>query len=675
MAYKNLGVSQSDYLATANKMGALFQGSGVEQQKSLELTEKAMQRATDMASVMGIDTQIALDSVAGAAKGNFTMMDNLGVAMNATNIEAYALQKGLNFKWKTASQAEKAEVAMEMFFENTEQYAGNFAREATETVSGSIGLLKASWSSFTAGLGNEKADMGTLTANVIDAFGYVFKNVKPIVKNIVNAIPKAFSKAFITIFPGTEPIIAKISKSIGGLFGSIGESGGRAIQFIKNKWAEHGPAIISFATGIKDKAVLAFNWVRDTGKAAFDKIKTSAQNLYDKAKPGLDWIAYTVFPDIKNVAQTIGDHLAMAFDKAEPIIDWIANTGFPAITDGVGKVFEGIKTVYDFFKNNWETIGPIITGIAIAWGAYGLKILLVKGYLLLTEGALLAIAAAQKIIDIVMSSSKIGLIITAIGILIGVGILLYKNWDTISAKASEIWGNITTAFAGFITSFRERFPIISAVIGQVFGGLVTIFSGIFGGVKTVFTGIIDFVTNVFTGNWGAAWEGVKTVFQGIVETFVGIFKAPINGIITLINGAIAGINAISLPDWLPGELAGLSANIPTIPMLANGGIVTKPTMAVVGEGNESEAVMPLSKLQGILDYKEGSMAGIIKQFASSGFNDSAGRGDNITFAPQIIVEGGGNVESQVRNVIPDMFAKFKEFMEIYERDKKRKGLD
>jgi uncharacterized protein YukE len=126
-AYKNLGVSQSEYLATANKMGALFQGSGVEQQKSLELTEKAMQRAADMASVMGIDMQVALDSVAGAAKGNFTMMDNLGVAMNATNIEAYALSKGLDFTWKTATQAEKAEVAMQMFFEKTQQYAGNFA--------------------------------------------------------------------------------------------------------------------------------------------------------------------------------------------------------------------------------------------------------------------------------------------------------------------------------------------------------------------------------------------------------------------------------------------------------------------------------------------------------------------------------------------------------------------
>ncbi|MAT45369.1 MAG: phage tail protein [Anaerolineaceae bacterium] len=190
-AYKNLGVSQSDYLAIANKMGALFQGSGIEQVKSLELTEKAMQRAADMASVMGIDMQVALDSVAGAAKGNFTMMDNLGVAMNATNIEAYALAKGLDFTWASASNAEKAEVAMQMFFENTEQYAGNFAKESTQTISGSLGLFKAAYGSFLAGLGNEDADVGNQTDNLVDAFGSVVDNIVPVLGNIVSVLPTA----------------------------------------------------------------------------------------------------------------------------------------------------------------------------------------------------------------------------------------------------------------------------------------------------------------------------------------------------------------------------------------------------------------------------------------------------------------------------------------------------
>jgi len=198
-AYKNLGVSQSDYLATANKMGALFQGSGLEQQQSLELTEKAMQRAADMASVMGIDMQMALDSVAGAAKGNFTMMDNLGVAMNATNVEAYALAKGLDFTWASASNAEKAEVAMQMFFENTEQYAGNFARESTQTVTGSLGLFQAALGSFTAGLGNADADMTNLTQNLVDAFQSVVVNIVPILENIVTALPAAMDGILLAV--------------------------------------------------------------------------------------------------------------------------------------------------------------------------------------------------------------------------------------------------------------------------------------------------------------------------------------------------------------------------------------------------------------------------------------------------------------------------------------------
>lgn len=158
-AYRTMGTSQSEYLAIANKMGALFQGSGVSQQRSLQLTTDAMQRAADMASVMGIETKAALEAVAGAAKGNYTMMDNLGVAMNNTTLETYAMANGYDKSWASMSNAEKAEVSMAYFLEQTQQYAGNFEREATETISGSIGLMKASIDSFIAGLGNADADI------------------------------------------------------------------------------------------------------------------------------------------------------------------------------------------------------------------------------------------------------------------------------------------------------------------------------------------------------------------------------------------------------------------------------------------------------------------------------------------------------------------------------------
>lgn len=187
-AYKNMGVAQSEYLATANKMGSLFQGSGLSQQRSLELTTKAMQRATDVASVMGIDTSQALESIEGAAKGNFTMMDNLGVAMNATTLEAYAAGKGINFVWNKASNAEKAELAMQMFFEKTEQYAGNFAREAESTLTGSIGMTKSALQTLKENLGNSEADLKPMIMNLLNSVKAVIRNAAPVVQNVVNAI-------------------------------------------------------------------------------------------------------------------------------------------------------------------------------------------------------------------------------------------------------------------------------------------------------------------------------------------------------------------------------------------------------------------------------------------------------------------------------------------------------
>lgn len=187
-AYKNMGVAQSEYLATANKMGSLFQGSGLSQQRSLELTTKAMQRATDVASVMGIDTSQALESIKGAAKGNFTMMDNLGVAMNATTLQAYAAGKGINFVWNKASNAEKAELAMQMFFEKTEQYAGNFAREAESTLTGSIGMTKAAMQTLKENLGNSEADLEPMIMNLLNSVKAVVRNAAPVVQNVVNAI-------------------------------------------------------------------------------------------------------------------------------------------------------------------------------------------------------------------------------------------------------------------------------------------------------------------------------------------------------------------------------------------------------------------------------------------------------------------------------------------------------
>ena len=149
-AFKDMGLSESDYLAMANKMGALFKGTGMDAASAAAMSQQAMQRAAGVASIMGLDTASAMEAVTGAAKGNFTMMDNLGVAINDTSLQIYAQEKGLG-KLETTQQ--KVNAAMQMFFEKTEYAAGNYAKE-NETFSGSL-------STFKAELDNLSADLGT----------------------------------------------------------------------------------------------------------------------------------------------------------------------------------------------------------------------------------------------------------------------------------------------------------------------------------------------------------------------------------------------------------------------------------------------------------------------------------------------------------------------------------
>ena len=122
-AFETMGLSMSDYLGTANKMGALFQGSGFAIEESLNMTTSAA-KGSGCCPIMGIDVDAAMEAVAGAAKGNFTMMDNLGVAINDTAIKAYAAEKGIKTMGKTMSTQEKVGIAMQMFLDKSAYATG-----------------------------------------------------------------------------------------------------------------------------------------------------------------------------------------------------------------------------------------------------------------------------------------------------------------------------------------------------------------------------------------------------------------------------------------------------------------------------------------------------------------------------------------------------------------------
>lgn len=411
-AYKNMGMSASEYMATANKMGSLFQGSGVEQQRALDLTSQAMQRAADVASVMGIDTSMAMESIAGAAKGNFTMMDNLGVAMNTTTLQAYALEKGINFEWNTASNAEKAELAMQMFMERTTQYAGNFARESEETWSGSIGAMKSAYKDLMANimLGNDLGPSLTAMGNTITTF--IGMNLIPAVINIATGLPKAA----VTLIENSIPqfistynnVVEKTITWIKAQFPKFLEQGVQTINNIVTGVLNTIPKVIQSASATQENFLSTLNsYLPSILKAGSEIIMNIVSGILQRIPQVIssagtmvtDFLTKGVFPMLPQVLQAgaelivkivngvinnlpkiissaattiakfvsaVGSNLPQILQSGIEIIGKLAAGLIRAIPNLVSKIPQIVSSIKKAFSDvDWLSVGKnIITGIA-----------------------------------------------------------------------------------------------------------------------------------------------------------------------------------------------------------------------------------------------------------------------------------------------------------------------
>jgi hypothetical protein len=160
--------------------------------------------------------------------------------------------------------------------------------------------------------------------------------------------------------------------------------------------------------------------------------------------------------------------------------------------------------------------------------------------------------------------------------------------------AMKIWTATTAAFTVVQTAFNAvmalnpifllvaLFVAVGAalvilqlkfnIFGKVFEGVGKIAGTVFDGIKTGFGVVVDAVT-------------------GYVKTLVGIYKGLFNGIASVWNNTVGKLS-FKIPGWVPG-IGGAGFDVPDIPMLANGGIVSSPTLAMIGERGP-EAVVPLT---------------------------------------------------------------------------------
>ena len=190
-------------------------------------------------------------------------------------------------------------------------------------------------------------------------------------------------------------------------------------------------------------------------------------------------------------------------------------------------------------------------------------------------------------------------------------------WTAVAEHLEPVIKSVTEA----LVKHRDQFEAVLHIIEAVIGAVESLLRGLLSFVGAIIRDIAPFVGEVL----GLAFKAVGYVISDVIN-FVGdlinvfmvlekigksvagaigsafgavadVVKGALNGVITMMNFVIAGLNKIhfELPSWIPG-IGGKSFGIslPNIPMLAEGGIVTKPTVAMIGEAG-AEAVIPLSK--------------------------------------------------------------------------------
>lgn len=232
-----------------------------------------------------------------------------------------------------------------------------------------------------------------------------------------------------------------------------------------------------------------------------------------------------------------------------------------------------------------------------------------------------------------------------------IGSMIMRVAQVIAQAIQFAWPFIQQILTAVLQFAQGAIPKLLEAVNVV----ATNVGGYINAIIGVFTNLIDFIGNVFTGNWEAAWENVKAIFSNAFDALVELAKIPINAVIGIINGAIAGINSIvgggiTIPEWVP-VIGGSSwsLQLPEIPYLAKGGFTNGPSIA--GEAG-TEAVISFAsgvRNQNIATWAQaGQMLGIDalerpSEVSLADIGDyGVSSGGAVTFSPQITINGNAD---------------------------------
>lgn len=540
-AYRTAGMSANQYMTQATSFAAsLVQSVGGDTAKAAEYANMAMIDMSDNVNKMGSDMQSVQDAYQGFAKQNFTMLDNLKLGYGGTKEEMQRLIADAN-KLR-AEQGKTADLTIDSYADIVEAIhtvqeemgiTGTTAKEASTTISGSIGMARAAWTNFLTGLGRDDVDFSQLTNQLLESIGAVAKNVAP----RVAIIGKSIIQAFPSVLSGLGSVLAPI----------VSEALSTAWNIAVQALAGLG---IKLPTVDSSQFMTAFQQVASFVGAAIDGIKGAVSTLASAFAPAFAAMQAALAPIIAQVSSALlpalsvlGAALGNLAAAVLPVISAAIQAMAPVIATAIGAVVSLASTIS-------TGLAPVINGIASLIQA----VLPVIQQLFTQWGASIqaVVSAAFAFVESVVTSAM-----NVINAVIGTVLALIKgDWEGVWNGVLNI---LQAVWDGMIATVQSCIQLVSSTIDSALSFIKGVWNSAWSALGSFLDSAWDgFVSAVTGGN-----EQVMSILGGLPGKIIGLFADAGSWLIdsgrALLQGFADGV--MGAVGWVGDQISGALGTI------------------------------------------------------------------------------------------------------------------
>ena len=613
-AYMTAGMSANEYMDTVTGFSAsLISSLGGDTNKAADYANSALVDMSDNANKMGTDMESIKNAYQGFAKQNYTMLDNLKLGYGGTQEEMKRLlsdaEKLTGQRYDISSFADITQAIHAI--QTQMDITGTTAKEASTTISGSWGSLKAAFQNVLVGLttGGDMFDQSLdALINTAVTFG----------QNIIPAIKGALSGVGYLI-EGLAPVIGEtIPPLINDLAPTLANSAVSLISSLVNGLTQ---SATQFSECLSNMIIVAVAGISSVVPQLLDAASKIVSNLMQGLTNSMPQIVNGAVTLVEGLVNGLVNNIPLLIMGAVQLVASLANgliANLPRIIDaGVNLITGIVSASYSMMPQIIQNGMQLVVNLAVG----------------LVRAIPQLIAALPRITGAIVKGFKsvnwfdLGLQLIK-SIWEGIKSIGSEMWNGVKEKTSELWGgvknvvseklnNIKSAYdahgrglkgatfaaiEGVKEYYRTGYDAINQLTGGKLGEVVNKvsekmeavkgkFSEAFGNVKNTVMTIFENIKNGITEKISAAVNKVKEIFGSIADKVSDVW------------GKIKGIiKAPKIVQKGTVSIAGVSTPIPKLGLEwnAKGGIMTRPTAfgyanGKVQMGGEAgaEAILPL----------------------------------------------------------------------------------